>query len=209
LNRKQRRNILIFFLGVLTVVVLVNIYRGYFNTHYGSGRYYVNMFPFEDGAKNYRLVADVDMNEGDYFLTKVHFTNGGSITFEDDYATSPLNFDEKVEVEDDTGELWYAELDEKLPPSDSWLKQVIYSMLAFLLIILAIVLTFIKRSLGFFFSFVELDDGEKPESTFGKAIERIADKFVDWFTDLPEQLHNAVFWSCRLIGLSIWIYIFV
>jgi hypothetical protein len=79
---------------------------------YGSGTYYINLFPEDSKSKNYRIKGKVEY-EGDsqeYFLVKATFPNGGYITFDGSYGDSPLEFYKKVYIEDDDGKGWYVEL---------------------------------------------------------------------------------------------------
>jgi hypothetical protein len=96
---------------VLITGIAIPIVIGLFFS-YGSGKYYVNMFPDDGVSKNYRVVADISKVEegGDYYITKAYFPNGGYITFEDSYGVSELEFNKKVSIKDDKGKEWEIEL---------------------------------------------------------------------------------------------------
>jgi len=91
-------------------------------------KYYVNLFPNEDSAKNYRLPADIHVyyedHEGDETSTsvkcirieKAYFPNGGYVSFSDNGDDEEnLRFGKKVDLTDSSGKDWYVELvDEKV-----------------------------------------------------------------------------------------------
>ena len=91
--------------------------------------YYVNLFPKEDHAKNYRLPADIQVyheeQDGDgevasnskkcIRLKRVYFPGGSFINFTDYGTADDLAFGRKILEIDDTNKDWYVELvDEKV-----------------------------------------------------------------------------------------------
>lgn len=89
--------------------------------------YYVNVFPTQNAAKNYRLPADIHVHYeqlgGDeptpekrcIHVERIHFPNGGVVRFADDGDTEPAAFGEKTALTDYHGKEWYVELvDEKV-----------------------------------------------------------------------------------------------
>lgn len=89
-------------------------------------KYYVNLFPDEDSAKNYRLPADIHVyhenHEGDETLTsvkcirieKAYLPNGGYVSFSyneyNEEDEKNLRFGKKVDLTDSSGKNWYVEL---------------------------------------------------------------------------------------------------
>ena len=82
---------------------------------------YVNLFPYNDESKNYRLKADIESSmtfeellRGDryYKLEKIHFNNGGYITFDniDWDKENTLILNKQVYFRDDKDNSWYIEL---------------------------------------------------------------------------------------------------
>jgi len=70
--------------------------------------YYVNLFEKVDGQKNYRVPAKIYKDEDGYKLSEIYWSNGGKLTFYNDYGD--LKLGEKVQVTDDKNKDWYAEL---------------------------------------------------------------------------------------------------
>lgn len=79
--------------------------------------YYVNMFPSEYVAKNYRVKAEIiatwdEWSDGErqraYRIEKAFMPNGGIISFENNaYDNDPLEIGEKININDDKGREWY------------------------------------------------------------------------------------------------------
>jgi hypothetical protein len=105
-------------LVLLGIVLGIILFLGYVYDSvqvflYGSGTYYVNLFPENSESKNYRVVGEVeyDGDSGTYSLMKATFPNGGYITFDNYYGVGDgLNFYEKDYIEDDERNSWYVEL---------------------------------------------------------------------------------------------------
>ena len=94
------------------ILVLNNVYGFFMELKYGSGNYYVNLFEEDTESKNYRVIGEVDYDSefGEYLLIRATFPNGGYISFDNSHFVSPLEFYEKVHMEDDNGRDWYVEL---------------------------------------------------------------------------------------------------
>lgn len=73
-----------------------------------EGRYsYYVLAEREDSSKQYTLPAKVEKHEGDYFVQKVYFSNGGYLYFDDgDY----IEYDETFYSTDQDGEFWEIDL---------------------------------------------------------------------------------------------------
>jgi hypothetical protein len=102
-------------IGILCALVIIisvfnYVHAIYKSIKYGSDNYYVNLFPENADSKNYRVVGKVEYVDDEYNLIKATFPNGGYVTFDDYYSISPLEFYEKVHIEDDDGKSWYVEL---------------------------------------------------------------------------------------------------
>jgi hypothetical protein len=99
--------------GLLAIFSLMIVFGSIFfyqnQSSLSSGLYYVNLFPENSESKNYRLRGKIDCVEGDCYLLKVIFPNGGYITFEDSFGVAPLKIGEKVYMVDDKGGEWYTE----------------------------------------------------------------------------------------------------
>lgn len=127
-------------------------YDSYSNTQIGSlfesrnykEKYWVNLFPNKDNAKNYRVPADIiatysigdsdcenyfglnescEKSERIYLIEKAYFTNGGYITFENTEEAIPLQVNEKVPITDIDGTNWWIELTNKQVQSGKKLKE--------------------------------------------------------------------------------------
>lgn len=92
-----------------------------------TAKYFVNLFPNENEAKNYRLPADIHIyyeindNEDSFSTTKcirlgkIYFPQGGYLIFNDDGINESLTFGEKVSLMDSESKHWDVELiDEKV-----------------------------------------------------------------------------------------------
>lgn len=109
----NKTNILYVLFGLFALFLIINnVYYFFRGIIYDSGNYYVNLFPEDENSKNYRVIGEVDFDSetGSYSLIKATFPSGGYITFEDYYSIDPLEFYEKVYLEDDDEIGWYVEL---------------------------------------------------------------------------------------------------
>lgn len=86
-----------------------------------NARYYVNLFPDGEKSKNYKMPADLtvdemcendgDGNSGCYrliLLDKAYFSNGGSVSFDDCHLE-----EEKPSCFDDDGKYWKIEFNKE------------------------------------------------------------------------------------------------
>lgn len=117
---------LFFMLGSWSKGAIANTYGeeridSFFEKSEYTTKYYVNLFPDEDSAKNYRLPADIFVyyEEGDETsssvkcirIGKAYFPNGGYVSFSDDGEDEKnLRFGKKVDLTDSSGKNWYVEL---------------------------------------------------------------------------------------------------
>jgi hypothetical protein len=62
--------------------------------------------------QNYKVAADISLEEGYYYITKAYFPNGGNVTFENIHGTSnfSLEFKKKIRIRDDDNKWWDIEL---------------------------------------------------------------------------------------------------
>lgn len=68
--------------------------------------YYVNLFPENAESKNYKVKAQIEKIEDQYFIIKAFFPNGGYITFEDSYGFDSLVVNKKTSIIDDNNKNW-------------------------------------------------------------------------------------------------------
>ncbi|MFT9486642.1 MAG: hypothetical protein ACH0QD_04635 [Tepidibacillus sp.] len=188
-GKKTARSLLIFALLIGVVFAI----HAYYVSHYGDGKYYVNLYP-GDGVKNYRVLADVS-KEGEYYINKAYFPNGGFITFENAYAITPIQFNNKIEIHDDQNRTWYVELTplKKNPPHALWKLA-----LGYLLFFLGLALYFIDWTLVLIF-------GEEEENTTFK--KTIFDYFMNFLDRFPNWLLLTGYWLTRGLGLLILAYL--
>lgn len=86
-----------------------NTIGSFFSRNEFEAQYYVNIFPENSKAKNYRLVADIHQyDSGIIFLKKVYWPNGGYSTFDD--LGDGLNFEYETRWIDNNEKVWRVEL---------------------------------------------------------------------------------------------------
>ena len=73
--------------------------------------YYVNAFEERNNAKNYRLKAEIEVENGMPYPYRVYFPNGGYLYFEIDKGwDEPLVVGEQMSYSDQNDKRWYLEL---------------------------------------------------------------------------------------------------
>jgi hypothetical protein len=189
-NRKTAR----FFIVISVLILVAFTIHAYNITHKGEGQYYINLYP-DNGVKNYKIVADIS-DEGDYYITEAHFPNGGYVSFDNQYGVTPLEFNKKVELNDDSGRDWFVELtDEKVN-----LPGIVGKLaLKYVLGILGLGLFFIQWTLYLLFGNENGDD-----NTLNKSGERFAnflERFPDWFL-------TTGYWGTRAVGVILLVFIY-
>lgn len=100
------------------IIVTITIRTKFGSTNIGglferlnyTENYYVNLFPENAKSKNYKVEAEIEKTDGEYYLIEAHFPNGGYLTFYDSLYWEPLKLNGKVYLIDDSGKGWNVEL---------------------------------------------------------------------------------------------------
>jgi hypothetical protein len=119
----SKLGMVLFSIGIIWGTIEIIKYTPYGSKQVGSivekyeytTEYYVNLFPEDAKAKNYRVKAEIRAESGLYYLECVTMPNGGKIYF-DPFDSLVLN--EKVKQFDVNDRLWYVELINKKVDED-------------------------------------------------------------------------------------------